>query len=105
MEPIFHHRTIEQARNAAIGWLEERGVEFGPHRRVQTGRLGVLTGSEVGVASSRNPFWRLRLDYDPAKGPHYNAEFGEGASRQKAAFSFAGSEALVAQLARNRAPR
>ena len=105
MEPIFHHRTVEQARNAAIAWLEERGVEFGPHRTIQIGRLGVLAGSETGVASSRKPFWRLRLDYDPAKGPHYNAEFGERTNRQKAAFAFTGSEALVAQLARSRAPR
>src|SRR4029079_16141285 len=93
MVPIFHHRTVEQARNAAIAWLEERGVEFGPHRTIPIGRLGVLAGSETGVASSRKPFWRLRLDYDPAKGPHYNAEFGEGTSRQKAAFAFTGSEA------------
>lgn len=105
MEPIFHFSSIEQARNASIAWLEERGVQFGPHRKVEIGRLGIMAGSETGVSATTKPFWRLRLDYDPAKGPHYNAEYGEGAKRQKAAFAFAGSEALVARLARNRAPR
>ncbi len=105
MEPIFHSQSIEQARNAAIKWLEERGVEFGPQRKIEIGRLGVMAGSEVGVSATTKPYWRLRLDYDPGKGTHYNAEFGTGPGREKAAFTFAGSEALAAKLARNREPR
>jgi hypothetical protein len=107
MEQIFHHRTVEQARNAAIQWLEERGVIFGPRRDIVPGKFGVLEGSEAGVRSEEGakPFWRLRLDFDPAQGAHYNVEHGTGAAGEKAAFRFEGSEALVAKLARGRAPR
>ena len=107
MEEIFHHRTVEQARNAAIHWLETRGVKFGPRRDIVAGKFRVLDRSEAGVRSAEGakPFWRLRLDFDPKKGPHYNAEHGTGAAGESAAFQFEGSEALVARLARRRAPR
>jgi hypothetical protein len=104
-EPERDFQTIEQARNAAISWMESRGVRFGPHRRIEIGRLGVMTGKEVGVRSEQGPFWRLRLDYDPIKGPHFNAEFGSGATRQKMAFKFVGTETLIRTLAKARAPR
>jgi hypothetical protein len=97
--------TIEQARNAAIKWLEDRRVTFGPHREVARGRLGVMEGSEVGVCGTVGTFWRIRLDYDPVKGPHYNVEFGRGASRQKKAFSFLGTQETMSKIARRRAPR
>jgi hypothetical protein len=105
MEPIERFASIEQARNAAIAWLESHGVVFGPHRKVEIGRLGVLAGHEVGVSATEKPFWRLRLDYDPIKGPHYNAEVGEGANREKRAFAFPGSEDLMKKLALSRRPR
>jgi hypothetical protein len=105
MEPIQRCTSIELARNAAITWLESRGVNFGPHRKVEIGRLGVLAGHEVGVSATEKPFWRLRLDYDPIKGPHFNAEIGEGANREKRAFSFPGNEHLMKKLALHRQPR
>ncbi len=105
MEPVYRFSTIELARNAAIAWLESHGAVFGPHRRIEIGRLGVFTGNEVGVRSSEKPFWRLRLDYDPAKGPHFNAEFGENVSRKKAAFAFPGTEETMQRLARQHRPR
>src|SRR5688500_12737886 len=105
METVDRFASGELAGNAAIAWLESQGAVFGPHRRIELGRLGVLAGHEVGVSAAEKPFWRLRLDYDPLKGPHFNAEFGTGASRLKAAFTFPGSEDLIRQLAKSRHPR
>jgi hypothetical protein len=105
MEEIFRYQHLEQARNAAIAWLEARGALFGLNRNIQIGRLGTFDGAEVGVSSTLKPFWRLRIDNDPVKGPHYNAEFGEGAARRKAAFCFPASGETMARLASRRAPR
>ncbi len=105
MEEIFRFQQLDQARNAAIAWLERRGARFGPQRNIVAGRLGTFEGSEVGVSSVGKPFWRLRIDNDPKKGAHYNAEFGEGAARMKAAFCFPASPAMLTRLALRRAPR
>lgn len=105
METISHYLSLEQARNAAIAWLAARGVSFGPYREISIGRLGVMKGSEVGVQSSRGEHWQLRLDYDPVKGPHYNAEFSKKGSREKEAFAFPGGVQLMARLARRQSPR
>jgi hypothetical protein len=105
METVTPCLSIENARNSAVRWLEERGVVFGPRRELVTGRLGVLTGKEVGVSASESPYWRIRLDYDPLKGPHFNTEYGKGPERQKAAFAFPGTEADIAAIAKNRSPR
>jgi hypothetical protein len=105
MENVLRYETIEQARNAAIRWLESHAVNFGPHRRVDLGRLGALRGREVGVSASVEPYWRIRLDFDPAKGPHFNAEVGRGHTRNKTAFCFSGTEDLVRSLANRRRPR
>ena len=105
MEEQRRFPSIESARNAAIAWLEQQGVRFGPHRKVEIGRLGILAGHEVGVSATEKPYWRLRLDYDPIKGPHFNAEFGEGPTRKKCAFAFPGTEDLIKKLALSRRPR
>ena len=105
MEPTYKFQTIEQARNAAIAWLQERAVTFGPHRKIEIGRLGVLKGKETGVSASQDPFWRIRLDYDPVKGAHFNFEPGKGSKRSKAAFCFRGGQQLIKALAKKRAPR
>jgi hypothetical protein len=106
-EEVHHFQHLEQARNAAIAWLEQRGVVFGPQRAIVPGRLGTFAGSEVGVSSPPHwrPFWRLRIDYDPKKEAHYNAEFGEGTARVKAAFCFPATAKELASLVRHRAPR
>jgi hypothetical protein len=105
MEEVFRYQHREQARNAAINWLEARGALFGHNRKIEIGRLGTFEGAEVGVSSIGKPFWRLRIDNDPSKGPHYNAEFGEGAARRKAAFCFSASPETLVRLALRRAPR
>jgi hypothetical protein len=105
MEQVFRFAHLEQARNAAIAWLERHGAQFGPRRDIAIGRLGAFEGAEVGVSSQTKPFWRLRIDNDPMKGPHYNAEFGQGPARVKAAFCFPATAETLAKLARNRAPR
>jgi hypothetical protein len=104
-ETISHHASIEQARNAALHWLELRGARFDQNRRIEIGRLGTMEGSETGVSSTAGPCWRLRLDYAPDKGPHYNAEYGKGANAQKHAFCFPGTAELMARIAARRAPR
>jgi hypothetical protein len=107
MEITVKCETYERARNAAIKWLEKRAVKFGPQRKVEIGRLQTavnLFGKEVGV-SGDNPFWRLRLDEDPGKGPHFNAEFGKGTSREKAAFLFQATDQMMEKLGRKRKPR
>ena len=58
-----------------------------------------------GLSATERPFWRLRLDYDPIKGPHFNAETGKGAIREKRAFCFPGTEDLIKKLASGRRPR
>ncbi|AHG92875.1 hypothetical protein J421_5340 (plasmid) [Gemmatirosa kalamazoonensis] len=105
MEEIFRYQHLEQARNAAIAWLEAKGAHFSLNHNVEIGRLGTFEGAEVGVSPRSKPFWRLRIDDDPAKGPHYNAEFGEGPSRKKAAFCFPASAETMARLASRRARR
>ena len=105
MEKIYRHQTIEQARNAAIQWLESRGAVFGPGRRIQLGKFGDLNGKEVGVESTSGTYFRIRLDYDPAKQAHFNAEIGKGDQREKAAFLFQGGPELIARLALKRNPR
>ena len=100
--------SLERARNEAIRWLESKGVRFGHNRQIELGRLeaSALRNSEVGVSSppGHRPFWRLRLDYDPDKGCHYNAEFN-GGTREKVAFCFPGTEDLIKTLAKSRSPR
>jgi hypothetical protein len=93
METIQKFTTYEQARNAAIKWLEDRAVKFGPNRKIERGRLSTspLFGKEVGVSGTADMFWRLRFDYDPAKGPHFNAEFGKDAKREKAGILLSGN--------------
>jgi hypothetical protein len=104
-EPELRFASIELARNAAVAWLTAKGAVFGPQRKIEIGRLGAFKDREVGVSAAERPWWRLRIDYDPVKGPHFNAEFGMGASRSKQAFKFPGSIETVKKLAAARAPR
>jgi hypothetical protein len=105
METVHRFGGIDQARNAAVRWLEGLGAVLGPHRTVVLGKFNQLAGRETGVESTHAPYWRLRLDYDPVKQAHYNAEFGKGAQRQKAVFLFPGGADLIARIALRRAPR
>src|SRR4051812_30558923 len=105
MAALARFTSFERSRNASITSPKARGVAFGPHRKIEIGRLGVMAGHEVGVSATEKPYWRLRLDYDPVKGPHFNAESGEGAKRQKKAFSFPGNEDVMKKLALSRRPR
>ncbi|MEM1029100.1 MAG: hypothetical protein AAGA56_12220 [Myxococcota bacterium] len=86
-ERVYYYPSREAALVAAIAWLEARGGAWGPYHERLIGDLGRMTGREVGVWIPFN-LRRLRLDYDPDKGWHYNAEAFRGARRQKAAFCF-----------------
>lgn len=79
---------MQIARNRALSWLEERGGEFSPNHQPILGKLGVGKGKIVGVESTKGALWSIRIDFDPTKGPHYNASFGKGATELKIAFTF-----------------
>jgi hypothetical protein len=96
---------MEQARNAAIKWMEAQGGPLGPNYKVLIGRLGAGKDAETGVVSTKDPFRRFRLDYDPTKGPHYNVEAAKGTQRLKAAFCFPGTEEWIERVFKRRAPR
>lgn len=77
LEQIVHCTSMEDARNQAVRKLEELlGAAHGPYERILIGKNmagnSPLAGAEVG------PEWgkrgRIRLDFDPTKGPHYNVE-------------------------------
>lgn len=94
-EIVERSKSIEEARNKAIKWLESKGATFGPHTKPIPGKLHQKhTGKEigVGVASTKGPAWEIRIDFDPSKGPHYNVMYrAEGAAKssvEKAAFTF-----------------
>jgi len=105
MEEVRVCSSMEVARNEAIRWLERHGAVFGPHRGIQIGNLGVLEGSETGVFSTDGQYWRIRLDFDPAKGGHYNVEYGKGRDRPKCAFTFPASSEMMRRVALRRQPR
>jgi hypothetical protein len=103
-EEIHHRASQEQARNDAIRWLEGHGVLMHTFNHRKTGRLkssellGLRTGLELQGQQGDN--WVFRVDWDPAKGAHFNVEVGKGPNRPKAAFCFPGSEQTVIQIAR-----
>lgn len=105
MEEVTHCTTYEEARNKALAWMETWGGPLGAHYEIEIGRLGVGLGLEVGVSSTLDPYRRIRLDYDPVKGPHFNVEIGKGMGRSKHAFTFPGTEETAIAHFRNRKPR
>jgi hypothetical protein len=105
MEEVENYGSVEQARNAALAWLEERGGPWGGQREISIGKFGEMDGQESGVGTTDGTHRLLRLDFDPIKGCHYNAVAGKGKSREKKAFCFPGSEALISKLASRRDPR
>jgi hypothetical protein len=106
MEEIVRYDSIEQARNAAVLWMEEQGGgPIGPYYEVELGRLGAGEGAEVGVSSTQGTYRRVRLDFDPIKGCHYNVEVGKGTGRRKRAFCFPGDETWISKIFSGRGPR
>lgn len=105
MELVTNCHSYEDARNRALAWMESIGGPIGAHYDVEIGRLGLAQGLEVGVSSTIDPYRRIRLDYDPVKGPHFNAEVYKGVGRMKHAFTFPGDEDTIASYLRNRQPR
>lgn len=105
MEQVTHCTTYEEARNKALAWMEAWAGPIGAHCEIEIGRLGVGLGLEVGVSSTLEPFRRIRLDFDPVKGPHFNVEIGKGSGRNKHAFTFPGDEQTAIAHFRSRKPR
>jgi hypothetical protein len=104
-EPSEDCASYEDARNRALKFMEDNGGPIGAYYQIEIGRLGVGLGAEVGVSSTVDPYRRIRLDYDPFKGPHFNVEVGKGSRRVKRAFKFPGTEQDIAKQMANRAPR
>lgn len=105
MEEQINCESYDDALNRAVEWMEQWGGPIGPYYNIVIGRLGAGTDMEVGVSSSVDPFRRIRLDFDPTKGAHFNVESGKGAGRRKAAFCFPGGEEAVIQQMKRRKPR
>lgn len=94
-EVVERFSSTERARNAALEWLQKKGAKFdgtavptpGALTKKHTGKTRI-----EGLASESGGQWTIRLDYDPGKGPHYNATFRPtGASKaavEKRAFTF-----------------
>lgn len=105
MELVTRCDSYEDARNQALAWMESIGGPIGHYYEIEIGRLGLAAGHEVGVSSSIDPYRRIRLDYDPLKGPHFNAEVYKGVGRMKHAFTFPGDEQTIASYLKGRQPR
>jgi hypothetical protein len=80
VEQVIACASLEEARNKAVKKLEELlGSSLGPYVKVVVGKdmggSSPLAGTEVGVEYRSSKAWgRIRLDFDPNKGPHYNVE-------------------------------
>lgn len=77
MEERIDCNSMEDARNRAVRKLNElTGGALGPYVKIVVGKnMGggsPLAGTEVGVEWGKRG--RIRLDFDPDKGPHYNVE-------------------------------
>ena len=77
MEHIVDCSSMEDARNKAVQKLGDlMGGGLGPYVKVvvakNMGGGNPLAGAEVGVEWGKKG--RIRLDFDPTKGPHYNVE-------------------------------
>jgi hypothetical protein len=81
MEIVVHCKSLEDARNQAVAMLERLGGVGGPYAEIfvakNMGGNSPLAGARCGVVH-RKPWIRLRLDFDPNKGPHYNVESDAG---------------------------
>lgn len=94
-EVVERCSSLEVARNKAIKWLQEQGAVFGPNTTPIVGKLHQKhTGKRIGVGmtSTKGDVWTIRVDFDPEKGPHYNAAFrAAGAAKsteKRVAFTF-----------------
>ncbi|WP_308103097.1 RHS repeat-associated core domain-containing protein, partial [Streptomyces albus] len=90
---------FEQARNKALEILGD----IDPATRVPyVGRLesAATHGKVVGFETRVDGVWKqFRLDYDDVKGPHINVAVGKGASGQRWAIPWDGTEAdMLKQL-------
>ncbi|MBK8256835.1 MAG: hypothetical protein IPK82_29705 [Polyangiaceae bacterium] len=105
MEEQHDCLSYEEALNKALEWMDQLGGPIGPYYNIEIGRLGAGLGMEVGVSSSVDPFRRVRLGFDPFKGPHFNVDAGKGTGRRKAALRFPGTEETISQQFKRRKPR
>ncbi|MGF1991763.1 MAG: eCIS core domain-containing protein [Nostoc sp. ZfuVER08] len=85
-------KSYEQARKKALEFIGD----LGPDAKPLIGRLKVSAGYEKIVGfQSADGMARIRLDFDPIKGPHFNIEdfrHGKGANALKIAIPFEGNE-------------
>jgi hypothetical protein len=79
-EVVVECHSLDDARNRAVRKLEELiGSSLGGHVKIVVGKnmggSSPLAGNEVGTEYRASKGWgRIRLDFDPTKGPHYNVE-------------------------------
>ncbi|WP_264821746.1 RHS repeat-associated core domain-containing protein [Acinetobacter lanii] len=96
-EIVLEAKSFESARNLA---LKKIGTLIPGTRSKQIGRLGMGKGKVTGFTGTtkNHNFVRLRLDYDPIKGTHFNVELGKGECAEKYAIKFPGDEKKFATL-------
>jgi len=99
-ECIIRVTSFETARNKAladIGTVNPSSYKAFRARDVGEGNL--LAGKIVGFQGrNADEKWvRMRVDYDPVKGPHINVEIGKGEGAVRRAYIFPGTaeEALA----------
>jgi hypothetical protein len=93
------HASFEPALNEALKVLGE----INPATRLPSvGRLGVGKGKVVGFETMVGTTWkRLRIDFDPQKGPHINVEIGKGPTAIRYAARWKGTEQDVKSILRS----
>ena len=90
-DEVFQH--YDQARNAALLWLEKRGFQA---QRTTVNRFGPRAGSANGMRMN-NRRTGFRVEYDPVRGPHINVFDGRTKGPH---FLFGGTEKNVLRIQR-----
>ena len=83
-------RDFDQARNAAVGWLEGRGFKA---EQATLGKFGDNAGRPVGMKSADGKSG-FRVEFDERHGAHINVWSG----KHKDTFTFQGNQPMVDQL-------
>lgn len=78
---------FNQARNAALGWLNQRGFKA---EKPNLGKFGPNTGRPIGMQTLDGKTG-FRVEFDQRHGAHINAFSG----KEKQTFSFQGNESMI----------
>ncbi|MGH0346508.1 RHS repeat-associated core domain-containing protein [Sinorhizobium meliloti] len=91
-QPQRHYNEYEQARNAALEWLEHRGFKA---EAPTVGKFGGNKGKPIGMQTADRRVG-FRVEYDQRHGAHINTYAG----KEKNTFTFKGGSSLVDRIVR-----